>query len=464
MNVSQETKKEIMLNDSQASIPNKETFDEISSSPKSTYTGSSNIYDIDASISSIRLVWFSALSVLILLIWAGFADVDQMVRGMGQVVPSQRVQRMQNLEGGIVQEILVREGQVVEKDMIILRIDNKTADSQYREALSRSLDLAANIARLEALIDGGQAAYPPEVLEKKELVISQNELLQSARIRDESELQVLLLQSETRLREAEEQKELKKQTEASVNIAQKQRELALPALKSKAYSQAQFLDLEQKLQDLKTQMAGYEHSIPRLEVAAQEATERYNLRKAELEHEYYKELSEMRKQYTSIVELLSAGDDKVQRTEMRSPVRGVIKTILANTIGGVVAPGATVMEIVPLDDSLIIEAKFSPADIAFLRPGLRAKVRVTAYDFSVYGGMDATVENISADTIENQKGETFYNVKVRTDKSYLQHGEQDLPIMAGMVTEVDVLTGKQTILDYLLKPLLKTQQRAFREK
>ncbi len=417
-----------------------------------------------AEASSIYLVWFSGIAVLLLLIWAGFANIDQMARGQGQVVPSQKVQLMQNLEGGIVQEIPVREGQIVEKDAIILRIDNESAGSQYREALIRSLELSASIARLEALISGDAPAYSPEVLKDAKLVQRQNDLLEAARKKNETEVQVLALQSETREREADELREKKKQTEASIKIVQRQRELALPALRAKAYSEVQFLDIEARLQGLKTELAGFEHSIPRLLAAAKEAKERHNLHKAELENAYRKELNELQTQYLSLSELLSAGDDRVKRTEMRSPVRGIIKAIYATTVGGVVAPGATVMEIVPLDDSLIIEAKFSPADIAFIYPGQKATVRITAYDFSIYGGMEAEVQTISADTLENQKGETFYKVKVRTKSAHLSHGGENLPIIAGMLTEVDVLTGKKTVLDYLLKPLFKAQQRALRER
>ncbi len=418
----------------------------------------------DISRTSVRLVWLSAIAIAILLTWAGFAELDQMARGIGQIVPSQRVQLIQNLEGGIVQDILVFEGQVVEKNTVVMRIDNEMAGSQYREAFVRSLEHEASMARIEALIVGGPAKYSPNVLEVPELVRRQDDMLNAARAQIETELNVLALQVESTKRELEEQHEVKKQALTSLELVQRQRNLALPALRAKAYSELEFLDIEQRLQSLKADLAGLEHSIPRLEAVAKEAAERLQLRKVALEAEYREQLNEVQIQLLSLRELLTAGDDKVQRTEMRSPVRGVVKTIHANTVGGVVAPGATVMEIVPLDDSLIIEARFSPSDIAFLYPGQKALVRITAYDFSVYGGMKALVENISADTLEGQQGETFYQVKVRTENAHLQHAGMSLPIMAGMMAEVDILTGKKTILDYLLKPLLKAQQRAFRER
>ncbi len=421
-------------------------------------------HDISVSKRSIYLVWYSAGAIFILLIWAAFAELDQTARGIGQVVPSQRVQLIQNLEGGIIEEVPVREGQVIEKNDIVMRIDNESAGSQYREALLRILEHEASIARIEALISDAEVKYPESVLAEPELVKRQDALLRADKAKRNAELDVLALQVEARERELAEQEETKAQSLTSLSLTQKQRDLALPALKAKAYSEIQFLDIEQRLQDTKASLARLEHSIPRAQAEAREAEERLRLRKAEIETEYQIQLNELQIKLLSLRELITAGDDKVRRTEMRSPVRGVIKAIYANTVGGVVAPGATVMEIVPLDDSLIIEAKFSPADIAFLYPGQKAQVRLTAYDFSVYGALEANVEHISADTLQNQQGDTFYKVKERTKNAHLTHEGEDLPIRAGMMAEVDILTGKKTILDYILKPLLKTQQRALRER
>ncbi len=420
--------------------------------------------DINVSKKSVYLVWFSAGAVFILFIWAALAELDQTARGIGQVVPSQRVQLIQNLEGGIIQEVPVREGQIIEKDTVVMRIDNESAGSQYREALVRILEHEASIARLESLINDTEVVYPESVMAEPDLVKRQNALLRAGKTQRSAELDVLALQVEARQRELAEKEEAKTQALTSLALTEKQRDLALPALKAKAYSEIQFLDIEQRLQETKSDLAKLEHSIPRSQAEVKESEERLRLRKAELESEYQEELNQIQMQLLSLRELTKAGDDKVRRTEMRSPVRGIIKAIYASTVGGVVAPGATVMEIVPLDDSLIIEARFNPADIAFLYPGQKATVRLTAYDFSIYGGLEASVEHISADTLENQQGDTFYKVKVRTTNAHLSHGGENLPIMAGMMAEVDILTGKKTILNYLLKPLLKAQQRALRER
>ncbi len=421
-------------------------------------------HDVEINTKSVVLVWLTALGIILFLIWAYLFEIDEMVRGQGQVVPSQRVQLIQNLEGGIVQDLIVQEGQTVEKDDIVMRIDNELAGSHYREALIRSLEHEASIIMYEALIAGDEPKYRAEIVEFAELVKRQNDILLSERAKSKAERDVLALQLETKEREAAEKVEHRKQIQASLKLAEKQRNLAIPALRAKAYSELQFLDLEQKVQNLKAELAVLEHSIPRLESAVKEAKERLNLHQVEFEAKFRNALNEEQIQLLSLKELLSAGDDRVKRTEMRSPVRGIVKTIHANTIGGVVAPGATVIEIVPLDDSLIIEAKFSPADIAFLYPGQKAIVRLTAYDFSVYGGVEAQVEQISADTLEGQQGEIFYQVKVRTTAKGISHDGEILPILPGMTAEVDIITGKKTILDYLLKPLFKASRRAFREK
>ncbi len=418
----------------------------------------------DVSGVSRRLVWLSALVVGFLLIWAAVAEIDEIVRGRGQVVPSQRVQLIQNLEGGIVREIFVREGQEVTQNAILMQIDNETAGSQYREALLRSLEHEASLARLEALIANAEPTFSPEVLAIPELMARQRDLLTAAKKQTEAELSVLALQSKSRQQEAIGLKERQTQLKAALVLAERQRELARPALAAKVYSELEFLDLEQRVQSLKTDLAELTHDINQAEANANEAEERLNLRRAELESSWRAELNETQIQLLALRELLSAGDDKVRRTEMRSPVRGIIKTIHANTLGGVVGPGATVMEVVPLDDSLIIEANFNPSDIAFIYPGQKAQVRLTAYDFTTYGGLPATVETIGADTLADAQGTSYYKVKIRTNSAHLDHEGQPLPIMPGMLAEVDVITGKKTILDYLLKPLFRLQQRAFRER
>lgn len=411
-----------------------------------------------------RLVQLSALTMLLFLLWAGWADLDEVARGYGQVVPSQRVQVIQNLEGGILQALQVQEGQVVQQGDLLARIDNETAGSQYREALARSIELQAAIARLEATIKNRDPVYPPTVMAQPELMQRQNDILQATRHQNEAEFELLDSQHHTRLQEAAEQEERLRQISTSLALAEKQLRLARPAMEARAFSALDFVNLEQKVQSLKADIATLEIAIPRLRSAAKEAQDRLALRRAELVTQQRKEISETETRLFSLRELLSAGSDRVLRTEVRSPVHGTVKKVFQNTVGGVIPPGGTIMEVVPLDDTLIIEARFSPADIAFLYPGQKAVVRLSAYDFAIYGGLEAFVEQISADTLEGRQGEFFYLVKLRTQQRHLLHKGKELPILPGMVAEVDVLTGKKTVLDYLLKPLLKVRQRALSER
>jgi adhesin transport system membrane fusion protein len=229
-------------------------------------------------------------------------------------------------------------------------------------------------------------------------------------------------------------------------------------------AEAQAADLADAKTTAKGELDTLDVSIPRAEAAASEAEHRIALRRAELDAALMDEMNKRSIELASLRESLSAGSDRVTRTELRSPVRGTVKQIYINTVGGVVKPGESIMEIVPLNDTLLVEARVRPQDVAFLHPGQKAMVKVSAYDFSIYGGLDGVLEQISADTIEDKRGEFYYLVKVRTPRTAIEHNGESLPIMPGMMTTVDILTGKKTVLDYLLKPILKAKQNALREK
>ncbi len=407
------------------------------------------------------LLWALCLCFGVFLGWAAWAEMDEVCRGAGQVVPSGRVQQIQNLEGGIVREFLVREGDLVDKDQLLLRIDNEYAGSQYRDNLGRSLEAMAAIARIKALISGGEPEFAPSVGE--ELMQRQRDLLYAERERNAAELAVLVSQKELRLQEVAEQEEKLRQMEQSLGLAQRQRELARPLLQSRAYSPMDFLGLEQKVQALSADMATLRLAIPRGRIAAQEAENRHRLRRAEIAAKQREDLNRLEAELISLSESLSAGSDRVSRAEVRSPVRGTVKKIYVTTVGGVIKPGEDIMDIVPVDDALIIEARISPSDMAFIEPGQRATVRLSAYDFSIYGGLEGVVDQVGADTLQGQNGEIYYPIKVRTLKKSLEYRGQEMRIMPGMQAQVDVLTGKKTVLQYLIKPIAKAKQSALRE-
>lgn len=418
-------------------------------------------------VSTRWLLIGSCSTFFILLLWAALADIDEMVRSVGQVTPAQRVQHIQNLEGGILREVLVREGQHVDKDALLLRIDNEQAGSVYRDAVAKSLELQAAIARLEAEVagPGTNPDYPQEVRERTpDSVKRQNDLLASHRIQDEAEIRALQAKRELFLQEIEEQLSRQRTATASLALAVKQRDLARPLMNSRSMSSLDFMNLEQRVLTLQGELDVLESTIPKSRAAVREVEERLTLRKAELEADDLAELNRYQAELNSLRELMVSGGDRVTRTEVRSPVPGTVKRINIGTVGGVIMPGEVIMEVVPSDSSLIVEARVSPQDIAFIYEGQAARVKLSAYDSAIYGSMDAKVEQIGADSIEGKTGEYYYLVKLRTNNDTLLHNGKELPIIPGMLATVDIITGRKTVLDYLLKPILRAQQNAMRER
>jgi adhesin transport system membrane fusion protein len=377
-----------------------------------------------------------ALFFLLFLTWAHFATLDEVTRGDGRVIPSSQVQVVQNLEGGIVADIMMREGAIVEKGEVLLRIENVRAASELRGGRQRYLNLLASIARLQAEIAETGIRFPPEVMaEARQAAINETDLFNARQDSLQSELQILQNQAQ-------------------------QREQEVAELKQKV----DLLRLQREVNDLQGELESTRLALPRVELALREANRRIEERILGFRAEAQRELNTLQAEAGGLAELLEADSDPVARTDVRSPVRGTIKQLFVNTLGGVVQPGEDLAEIVPLEDTLLVEAKVRPADIAFLRPGQAATVKVTAYDFSIYGGLDAVVEDISADTIIDEDGERFYRIRVRTSDSTLEKAGVPLPIIPGMTTQVDILTGEKTVMDYLLKPILRARQNALRER
>jgi len=416
-----------------------------------------------------KFAYIMSTSILLMLVgfivWAKMAVLDEVTRGFGRIIPSQRVQEIQNLEGGILSEIFVNEGQVVEKGDVLCRLRNEQAASFYRDAFAKMLEHRAAISRLIGVVEGMKPVFDDELMEKApQLVEDQNRIYKAQMNQFDIEVGLLKDQYEQKRQEISEMKGRRKQLLAGLRLAQKQRDIAKPLVEKKIHSELDYLALEQKVQELRGDVEALKLGIPRVEIAAKEALGRIEQRKAEFRSEALEEINIRRQELISIRETLAAGGDRVTRTDVRSPVKGIVKSIYINTLGGVVQPGQSIMEVVPLDDTLLVEAEVKPADIAFLHPGQQAMVKITAYDFSIYGGLVGIVEHISADTIEDERGESFYLVKVRTKKNAMEYHGEKLPIIPGMTAQVDVLTGEKSVLDYLLKPILKAKQNALRER
>ena len=406
------------------------------------------------------------LMIVVFIFWAKNAVLDEVTRGMGQAIPSQSVQVIQNLEGGILDELLVTDNQIVEKGDVLVRLDNTVAASQFREAFAKSLEHEAAIARLSAEANQRKKiTFPKIVLDNDPQIASDQKVIFEAR-KKQLDLEIKILRSEydQKMQEIEEVKGRRKELKKNLALAAEQKNIAEPLMKKGLYSRVDFIKLERDVVRLRSEINALGRSLPRVQKEADEARKKIDQRRAESGSVALEEISRRRVELNSLKEILAAGEDRVKRTDVRSPVRGSVKQIIINTIGGVVRPGDPILEIIPLDDTLLFEVRIRPADIAFLYPGQKAKIKITAYDFSIYGGMEGVVEQISADTIQDERGEYYYRVKLRTKTNAITYRGSKLPIIPGMTASVDILTGKKSVLDYLLKPILKASQNALRER
>lgn len=411
------------------------------------------------------LLLLIAAFIGIALWWASVAEIDEVTRGQGKVVPSSKVQVIQNLEGGILADVLVSEGQMVEKDDVLLKIDDTRFSSSFRESKLTYWELVARTARLSAESEGKPLELPDELMIKQpELAAEERALYQSRQLQLQSTIDVLKRQAEQRRQELVEKQARQQQLSRSFELSNQELQMSEPLVAAGVMSEVELLRLRRTVNDLKGEMDSNRLAIPRIRSSIDEVQQKINEANTRFQSEAARELSEVRAEMERTEESVSALADRVTRTNVRSPMKGTIKRLMINTIGGVIQPGMDLVEIVPLEDNLLIEAQIRPADIAFLRPGQEAIIKFTAYDFSIYGGLQAKLERISADTITNEEDESFYLIYLRTEQNYIKSSLGELGIIPGMTVTVDILTGEKTVLDYLLKPILKAKNEALRER
>ncbi len=406
--------------------------------------------------------------IFIFFIWAYFAEIDEITVGEGKVIPSSQVQVIQNLEGGIVAEIPVKVGDLVSKGQIIMKLDPTRFSSSMNETQAKRDALLAKVARLEAESTGTSFKAPEELVKTNPQLASEERALMETRQQElNTAMMVLRQQAEQRAQELSEKKASYQQLQESHEFVSQELKISKPMAAQGVMSAVEILRLERQLSDVKGQMDAARLAIPRLEQAAAEARSKITASMAKFRSDAAADLNLARAELAGTSAVSLAAEDRLARTAVKSPVAGVIKQLKVTTVGGVIQPGMEVMEIVPLEDNLLVETKIRPSDVGFLRPGQEATVKVTAYDFSIYGGLDAQVENITADTITTEKGdktESFYVVRVRTKSTTFSGSKKALPIMPGMVATVHIRTGKKTILNYLLKPIIKARYDAMRER
>ncbi len=415
-----------------------------------------------APLKAKKLMYCILAILLAAIIWAYFAKVDEVTRGEGRVVPSRQVQVIQSLDGGIVSEILIKEGELVKVGTPLIKIDETRAVSSLRENKGQYLALLAKQARLKALAEGSAFNPPTEVQKETPLVYEQEKALYNASREElDSIVNIARDQKEQREKELIELQSKKEIAEKTYESANKELAANKPLLASGAVSEIDILKLEREATRARGEIDQSKAQISRIQVGISEAKRKIIEAEQSFRSKVRTELNETSAKLASLTETSVALTDKVKQSTLKSPVNGKVSRLFFNTVGGVIQPGKEVMEVVPTDDALVIETKVQIKDIAFLRPQQPAVVKLTAYDYTVYGTLDAVVEEVSPNSTVDDKGNAYYIVRVRTLKNSL--GES-LPIIAGMQAQVDILTGKKTILSYLLKPVLKAKSYAFSER
>ncbi|MBM7060392.1 HlyD family type I secretion periplasmic adaptor subunit [Pseudomonas sp. UL073] len=414
----------------------------------------------------VRLTIWTLIGFTAFLVgWAHFAEIDEVTRGEGKAIPSSKVQKVQNLEGGIVSQIFVHEGQVVKAGEPLMRLDPTRFQSNVGESDADRLAMLLRVERLSAEVDARELSIPEDVRAAAPSQASSEEALFHSRqqqLNDEvAGLQEQLIQKQQELREfASKQAQYRN----SLELLRQEIAMSAPLVAQGAMSQVELLRLKRAEVENRGQLDATSLAIPRAESAIKEVERKVAETRSRFRSEALTQLNEARTDLSKAQATGKALEDRVNRTLVTSPVRGIVKQLLVNTIGGVIQPGSDLVEIVPLDDTLLVEARIRPQDIAFLRPGQPAMVKFTAYDFTIYGGLQAELEQIGADTVTDEKGNSFYVIKLRTRKSHLGSDDKPLLIIPGMVATADIMTGKKSILSYLLKPIIRARAEALRER
>jgi adhesin transport system membrane fusion protein len=420
-----------------------------------------------------RLLSATVATIAMLLIsiglWAGYAEVDEIARGDGKVIPASKTQIIQASEPGVVQEIAVKVGQTVKKNDLIIRLDSTINAASLGEQQAKARALQAKIARLRHEQSGDSRARfdCPESVQAVAPQVCENEqdLLKAKRNNAEVKLSVLKARLEQRGNELDEANANLRKLKENLAVSDQEAKLVGSMVKRGLMAQTEKLRVDGQQAELRGQIELGGESIERLEGALTEAKLQVDELGLQLQQEALDEMTAALAELSVVDETIRGATDRVARTDIRSPVDGIVNTMDLNTIGAFVQPGAVVAGIVPTSETLLVEARVSPRDVAFIRPGQDALIKITAYDFSIYGGLEGKVENITADSLVDQEtGEAYYQVRVSTPKSALEKDGRSYTIIPGMICTVDIMTGRKTILSYLLKPINKARDEALRER
>lgn len=403
--------------------------------------------------------------VLIFFAWSSSAHLDTVTHAQGKVIPSGRLQVVQSLEGGVVQAIHVRQGQKVEEGTPLVSLSATQADGDYQARRQQRFALSAKIARLRAELSSSDPQFGAE-LEKSgaEFVLIERAAWRNRIDERDAQIRVLDSQREQREREIEETRVTIQTAQRTLALGREERRILAQLVSRGLEPQIELVRLDRLIADAEGRLDSAQSAITRLQAALAEVVARKDATLRQIRTQAQAELNQAIGELRALEETMPALADRVGRTELKAPVRGVLNRLMVTTVGGVVRPSDQVAEIVPIDDQLVFEAMIVPKDIGFVKVGQLARIKITAYDYSIFGSMEGDVTQVSPDAVTNERGESFYIARVETKAPVLQSGARELPVLPGMQAQVDIITGSKTVLQYLSKPVVAVRENAFRER
>ena len=410
--------------------------------------------------ASRRLIAVAAAGLFVLVVWAAFAQVDEVTRGTGRVIPSSKAQLVQPAEPATVAEILVRSGQTVRQGQLLVRLDDAQSASELGQLQTENERLAVRAERLQGEASGGSLGC------EEGSGCAEERRLQQARVETaRSREGALGAAVEQRRRDLQEAQVTASSLEDSVRLAREQVQMLEPLARQNIVPQTELLTAQRELVDVQGRLSAARQAAARASASIREAQADLSAARSEFRQQALNERSEITTRMAVNEETIRGAAARQQRNELRSPADGIVNDVQVTTVGGFVNAGEKIMQIVPVGDKLLVEARVAPSDIAFIKVGDRANVKVTAYDFSIFGGLRGRVQQVSADSIFDEvERQAYYTVLIETDRSYISRGGQRLPIVPGMICDVEILTGSRSILSYLLKPVSKAFDEALTER
>ena len=416
-------------------------------------------------MASLWLLWFIAILFAVLFAWAAIAEIDTVTRADGRVIPSAKLQVIQNLEGGIVAEILAKPGQLVNAGDKLVALSTVQHDAEKQSRFQQLLALDARASRLNAQANGSKPRFSQDVSRHApEVMAAETAAYLGKQAEQASQIGVLDAQIEQKQRELQEAQIALKSARQGLALGREERETVAKMVERGLEPRLELVRIDRSVSELEARAELAPVTIERVRSAIVEMRARRDAALGQFRSETLADLNRTMGDLNAMQQSMPALADRVARTEIKAPMKGIVNRVFVSTIGGIVKPGDAILEIVPGDDKLVVEALVQPKDIGFTKIGQHANVKITAFDYAIFGSMEGQVVNISADAVPNEKGEAFYQVRIETKTPVIEAIDKKLSIIPGMQAQIDIVTGKRTILQFLSKPLIALKENAFRER